>query len=61
MLLQVDNIVINTDQIKFIKINDNANYVIIHFSEDLSKRVDFPNVEDLERFLTKIGRNDIFA
>lgn len=61
MLLQVDELVINTDQIKLIKINNVANYVVIYFSEELTKKVNFPNYDDLDRFLTKIGRKDYFA
>ena len=61
MLLQVDNVVINTDQIQLIKIDDQANYVIIFFSDTHSRKVSFPNYDDLDRFLTKLGRKDHFA
>lgn len=61
MLLQVDDLVINTDQIKVIKINDQANFVVIYFSEEHTRKISFPNYADLERFLTKLGRKDHFA
>lgn len=61
MLLQVDDLVINTDQIKVIKINDQSNFVVIYFSEEHTRKINFPNYDDLDRFLTKIGRKDHFA
>ncbi|MCW8041344.1 MULTISPECIES: hypothetical protein [Acinetobacter] len=61
MLLQVDDVVINTDKIRLIKINDKANYVMVIFDENHSKKVSFPHAEDMERFLAKIGRKDFFA
>lgn len=61
MLIQVDDIVINTNQIKYIKINNLSHYVVIHFSEELSRKVSFPHAEDLDRFLKTIGRDKIFA
>lgn len=61
MLIQVDDIVINTDHIKYIKINDQLNYVMIFFSNDFSRKVTFPNYEDLDRFLKMLGRDRIFA
>ncbi len=61
MLLQVDDLVINTDHIKLIRINDKSNYVMLIFSENHSKKISFPNYADLERFLTKLGRKDFFA
>lgn len=61
MLIQVDDIVINTDQIKYMKINDQANYVMIFFSNDLSRKVAFPNYEDLNRFLKTLGLERKFA
>lgn len=61
MLLQVDDVVINTDAIRLIQINDQQNYVLICFDENHSKKISFPNYKDLERFLTKLGRKDFFA
>lgn len=61
MLLQVDNVVINTDKIRLIKINDNANYLIIFFDETHCRKFSFPNAEDMDRFLSRIGRKDFFA
>lgn len=61
MLIQVDDIVINTDQIKYIKINDKLNYVLIYFGEEHSQKVKFPHFDDLDRFLKMLGRDRIFA
>lgn len=61
MLVQVDDVVINTDKIRVLKINDKANYVVIHFDEIHNQKVTFPNYEDLHRFLGFIGREKTFA
>lgn len=61
MLVQVDDVVINTNQIKFIKINDQENHVVVFFSDDLSRKITFPDYEDLHRFLGFIGREKTFA
>jgi len=61
MFLQIDDVVINTDKIRLIRINDKANHVMIYFDENHSKKVSFPHAEDMDRFLTKIGRKDFSA
>ena len=61
MLIQIDGIVINTDQIKYIKINNKMNYILIYFGEEWTQKVNFPHFDDLERFLNMLGREQIFA
>jgi hypothetical protein len=61
MLIKIDNTVLNVDQIKLIDVDENGKYVIVHFSEDLARRFDFPNHESQERFLEKMGLKTYFA
>lgn len=61
MFIQVDDVVINTDQIKFINITNNGTKLKIFFDTDVTRTISFPNTEDLNRFLENIGRNKIFA
>lgn len=61
MLIQVDDVVINTDQITYIDINRHVFYLEIRFDEGRYTKVKFPHMEDLNRFLRTIGREIIFA
>lgn len=61
MLIEIDDVVINTDQICYIKINQHNHSLQIFFTNDRDVRLDFPSREYADRFLTKIGRKDHFA
>lgn len=61
MLIQVDDAVINTDQIKYINIMKNETKLKIFFDTETHRVVNFPNADDLNRFLSTIGRERIFA
>ena len=61
MLIEIDDMVINTDQICYMKINKFNNSIQVFFTGGNQVRLDFPSYEDADRFLTKIGRKDHFA
>lgn len=61
MLIEIDDMVINTDQICHIKLNRFNHSIQVFFTGGDQVRIDFPSDEYADRFLTKIGRKDHFA
>ncbi len=61
MLIEIDDVVINTDQICYIKIKRHNPSIQVYFDGDSYQKLDFPSAEYVDRFLSRIGRKDHFA